>query len=245
MKLVRSAAADLLARGFRRCYLVLDDHPPLDDCHATHLNQTLPGFMEKLGASFINLQGWGQYRPRQGEDLGPRYFHLERPAREYLWKFALHPGLWKLSALVEILDLLLQNPDPREHTCWKFERRAGDREFALPPQLRDTAYRVCGTAMGARPARRILALLRRIELSIFDGLRFFLRVVVGQAARDRFDARYLGPYHFYDGPYPMFWSGLMKKGRLNPDLLFFLKLHRRHALRAELQQALGSLNPAS
>lgn len=98
--------------------------------------------------------------------------------------------------------------------------------------------------MAARPARRILALLRRVELSIFDAVRFFLRVVFGQAARDRFDARYLGPYHFYDGPYPMFWSGLMKKGRLNPDLLFFLKLHRRHALRSELEQALGNSNAA-
>lgn len=28
----------------------------------------------------------------------------------------------------------------------------------------------------------------------------------------------------------------MKKGRLNPDLLFFLKLHRRHAFLAKLQQ---------
>ena len=54
MQLVRSAAADLQARGFRRCYLVLDDHPPMDDCHVTHLNHTLPRFMEDLGASFIN-----------------------------------------------------------------------------------------------------------------------------------------------------------------------------------------------
>lgn len=238
MKLVRSAVDELLARGFDRCYLVLDDHPPLADCHAEHLNRTLPRFLDELSASFINLQGWGQYRPQQGEDLGPRYFHLERPAREYLWKFALHPGLWRLLALREILDVLLRDPDPKEHTCWKFERRAGDQAFPLPSHLQGTAYRICGTAMTARPMAVVLTFFRRIELFALDVLRFFVRTLFGQGARDRFDARYLGLYHFYDGPYPMFWSGLMKKGRLNPDLMFFLKFHRRHELLSEIRTGL-------
>lgn len=238
MAIVRSAAVDLQQRGFRQCYLVLDDHPPIDRCHAEHLNETLPRLMDELAAAFINLQGWGQHRPRQGEELGPRRFHLERPRREYLWKFALHPGLWNLRAFTELLDLLLKDPDPSEHTCWKFERRAGHAEFELPARLRDSAYRVCGTAMAARPARRVHALFRGVELFAFDVLRFLIRVLAGQGARDRFDAQYLGVYHFYDGPYPLFWSGLMKKGRLNRDLVFFLKLHRRNALLAELRQAL-------
>ncbi len=238
MALVRTAAVDLQARGFRQCYLVLDDHPPLDRCHTTHLGETLPRLMDELGASFINLQGWGQYRPRQGADLGAKYFHLEKPAREYLWKFALHPGLWNLRAFTAILDVLLQEPALSERTCWKFERRAGHRDFPLPQHLCDTAYRVNGAAMSARPAHRMRAALRRVELFAFDVLRFGIRICAGQAARDRFDARFLGVYHFYDGPYPLFWSGLMKKGRLNDDLVFLLRWHRHSAQLAELRRAL-------
>jgi hypothetical protein len=92
--------------------------------------------------------------------------------------------------------------------------------------------------MAVRPARRFHALFRHAELFAFDVLRFLIRVLIGQGARDRFDAQYLGVYHFYDGPYPLFWSGVMKKGRLNSDLVFFLKLHRRHALLGELRQIL-------
>ena len=236
MALVRSATADLQQRGFRQCYLVLDDHPPMDRCHVAHLNETLPRLMDQLSASYINLQGWGQHRPRQGEELGAEYFHLERPRREYPWKFALHPGLWNLSAFAALLDALLRDPDPRERTCWKFERRAGHPDFELPAELRTGAYRVCGTAMAARPASGIYACFRQLELFAFDVLRFLLRVLAGQKARDRFDARYLGVYHFYDGPYPLFWSGLMKKGRLNRDLVFFLRLHGRRELLAELHR---------
>jgi hypothetical protein len=238
MALVRAAIADLQARGYRRCYLVLDDHPPMDRCHSAHLGETLPRLMDELGASFINLQGWGQYRPRQGADLGARYFHLEKSERAYLWKFALHPGLWNLQAFGEILDLLLREPALSERTCWKFERRAGQADFPLPEHLRDTAYRVCGTAMSAHPARRLRAACRRVELFAFDVVRFGFRILGGQAARDRFDARFLGVYHFYDGPYPLFWSGVMKKGRLNHDLVFFLRWHRRQAQLAALRRAL-------
>lgn len=241
MALVRSACGDLQARGFRRCYLILDDHPPLEPCHAGHLNETLPALLDRLGAAFINLHGWGQHKPRQGRLLGARDFHLEQPAPEYLWKFALHPGLWKLAALTELLDLLLAAPERSERTCWKFERRAG--ALQLPAQLREASYRICGTRMSARRGAWLFAAAHAVELFAFDVVRFFIRIGAGAAARARFDEDRLGAYHFYDGPYPLFWSGLMKKGRLNPDLVFFLRLHRRHGFLAEVERAVAGIAP--
>lgn len=232
---VRSAIEDLQGQGFQQCYLVLDDQPPVGRCHVAHLNETLPRLMNELGASYIGLHGWGQTRPPHGENMGPQYFHLERSKRDYLWKFALHPGLWNLHALTDIIDVLYQHPDPKEHTCWKFERRAGAADFALPAQWLDKAYRVCGTAMSARPMRCWRSALQKAEIFSFDVLRFFIRILGGQARRDRFDARFLGAYHYYDGPYPIFWSGVIKKGRLNPDLLFFYGLHGCSAQREELE----------
>ena len=245
MSVAHSAVADLQARGFRRCYLVLDDHAPMAPCHVAHLNETLPQLMDELGAAFINLHGWGKFRPLRGEKLGPRYFFLERARRDHLWKFALHPGLWDLDALAAILDLLLRNADLPERTCWKFERRSGAADFPLPARWLDGAYRVCGAAMSARPARLWHAFWWHAELFSLDVLRFAIRIFAGQKARDRFDALYLGPYHYYEGPYPLFWSGIMKKGRLNPDLMFFLRLHRRRAQLAELQRLFELPSPAS
>ena len=241
MILVRSACGDLLARGFTKIYLILDDHPPLDPCHPGHLNETLPALLDQLKAAFINLHGWGQHKPRQGELLGPQFHHLEKPAHEYLWKFALHPGLWNLRALADLLDLLLADPDPATHTCWKFERRAGDQTFALPPHLQDAAYRVCGAHMTAWPEAWWFARRRQLELFVSDVWRFFIRVIRGQPARDLYDRDHLGCYHFYDGPYPLFWSGLMKKGGINPDLLYFLRRHGRSAFLAEVEQLAASI----
>ena len=242
MALVRSACGDLQARGFARCYLILDDHPPLEPCHARHLNETLPALLDRLRAAYINLHGWGQHKPRQGHRLGARDFYLEQPGHDYLWKFALHPGLWNLAALTELLDLLLATPEQSERTCWKFERRAG--ALQLPAHLRAASYRICGTKMTARRGAWLFARWRAVELFAFDVLRFLIRIGAGQRARARFDAARVGAYHFYDGPYPLFWSGLMKKGRLNPDLVFFLRLHRRHGFLAEVERAVAGLTAA-
>ena len=184
MALVRSACGDLRARGFTKCHLILDDHPPLEPCHARHLNETLP-------------------------------------------------------ALTGLLDLLLATPDRSERTCWKFERRAG--ALQLPAPLRDSSYRICGAKMTARRGAWLFARWRAVELFAFDVLRFLIRIGAGRRARARFDGARLGAYHFYDGPYPLFWIGLMKKGRLNPDLVFFLRLHRRHGFLAEVERAVAGL----
>jgi hypothetical protein len=203
--------------------------------------------MDELGASFIALHGWSKYRPQQGERLGARYCDLERSKREYLWKFSLHPGLWDMGALVDIIDVLLRNPDLKEHTCWKFERRSGAADFDLPARWQDKAFRIRGAAMSAQPAGRLREKPQNLELFAFDVLRFFIRILAGQGARDRFDARYLGLYHYYDGPYPIFWSGLIKKGRLNPDLLFYLRWRGRRgeldALQNHFKAFAASLEP--
>jgi hypothetical protein len=54
----------------------------------------------------------------------------------------------------------------------------------------------------------------------------------------------LGPYHHYGVPYPLFRSGIMKKGCLNADLIFFLRWDRRHAQLAELQRFFAPPSPA-
>ena len=98
--------------------------------------------------------------------------------------------------------------------------------------------------MSARRGAWLFARWREAELLAFDVVRFLIRICAGQRARARFDDGRLGAYHFYDGPYPLFWSGLMKKGRLNPDLVFFLRLHRRHGFLAEVERAVAGIAAA-
>ena len=52
--------------------------------------------------------------------------------------------------------------------------------------------------------------------------------LMGSAARDRLLNFVLSETLFFDGPYPMYWSGVMQKGSLNKNFEKFLLLRRRN-----------------
>ncbi len=60
-----------------------------------------------------------------------------------------------------------------------------------------------------------------------DLYRYAVRMIAGESARAAVDERILGVHHYYHGPYPLVWSGLMKKGVLNPNAVFLLLVGRR------------------
>lgn len=239
MAVTRDACAQLIARGFSQCHLVLDDHPPFGPCHAEHLGSTLPRFLRERGGVCVQLLGWGQKRPRRGERLA--FFDMEKSDADYLWKFSLHPALWDIAKLAEILDRLKAGTGAAERTCWKFERRSGAGEAELPAGFRNASYRVSGARMLAKTYPLFPRIRRRIERGALDVYRFLVRIAAGQAARDRLDLRIDGLFKFYDGPYPLFWSGVMKKGKLNHDLLFALRVHGQREMIERLTRVAASL----
>ncbi len=220
MKVTRSACLDLMADGFDQAYLILEDHPPLGRCHAQHLNETLPAMMRELGAVSISLSGYGQGRDPHGRMTKWRDWELDRCAPTALWKYPLHPALWRLDALRDLLDRLIAWLPEAEHTPWAFERRGGSKEANLPDELTAHCYRIEGRS---HAAIKYPAMLDRFK-SATDVYRYAVRTVVGDRARTAIDDRILGVHHYYHGPYPLIWSGLMRKGEINPNALFFLEI---------------------
>lgn len=232
MRVTRSACEDLLADGFDQAYLILEDHPPLGRCHAAHLNVTLPTMMRELGAVSLSLSGYGQGRKVHGRITKWRDWELDRCHADTLWKYPLHPALWRLDALRELLDRLIAWLPETEQTPWAFERRGGSPEAGLPESLTAHSYRINGLAHAAVPAPRKLDRFKNVT----DLYRFMVRKFVGVGARATVDERVLGGHHYYHGPYPLIWSGLMRKGHLNDNALFFLALVGRKEWLAALEE---------
>ncbi len=232
MKVTRSACEDLITEGFDAAYVLLEDHPPLASCDTRRLAEELPEMMADLGAVSIALSGFGQGRKRLGEKTQWRDWDLDRCLPSTLWKFPLHPALWRLNALRELLDRLIQQLPESEHTPWAFERKGGAPDANLPVELTSHSYRIDGRHKAVAPYPAGLGAMRFAT----DVFRFAARKLAGPAAREAVDERILGVHHYYHGPYPLLWSGLMRKGKLNPDALYFLRLAGRSDWCRELEQ---------
>ncbi len=231
MAVTLSACLDLRSRGISQAYVILDDHPPLARCHAEHLNRTIPEMMNELGATSISLSGYGQRRRRMGQILRWRSWDVDRVPATELWKFPLHPALWDLNALQAILEHLMATLPVEEHTPWAFERKGGDPDSTLPDHLKANSYRLCGEQMTSRPGYFLRHLPLRFAQFGADVLRFATSIVGGDQARARMDSALRWLDCPYDGPYPLFWSGLMAKGKINPHLATYLSVTgRRHLL---------------
>jgi hypothetical protein len=241
MAVLRGAASYLSSRGFQTVYLILDDQGPLDRCHDRHLNETIPRWMSELNASYISIRGWDHRRNSSGRSMGRRYLWLQRQLPQYPWRFALHPALWRLDVLIALLDILLADSGPERHTAWAFEADAGRLRDQIDPAWNDSTYRVCGRAMMATP-------MPAVE-------RYFRHVVDGAARRadrtlDRISfqrgawpptvtraVRWVlqNEAVYYQGPYPMPFSGFLVKGRMNPFLPSFLRKRGRDQLLREIE----------
>lgn len=226
MAVTASAVRELAEQGFRWVYLILDDHPPMGHCQPEILNDLLPTWVEKLDATNIGLLGWGQRRDREGTSLGPQYAHLVNNAITYRWKFSLHPGLWSVARLEELLATRMSQFSGRDRNPWNFERHRDTAGGPLRQKLLESTYRISGFGLSGHSHRLMLA-TKEAGLWGFDFWRFFIRVGRGNDARKHFDEKGLWLYHVYHGPYPIFWSGAIRGGRPSPEFQTYQKLLAR------------------
>ncbi len=241
MAVTFSAVENLRKQGFQWVYLILDDHPPMGKCRAAFLNKTLPQQAVDLEAMMIGLLGWGNRRPGEGTDLGKSWNHLSRNAPTYRWKFSLHPALWNLEKLAILLRIRMDQYPKLQHTPWNFERHRDEPGGPFPETLLESTYRVHGAKIAGTGCREIL---RELALAGFDGYRYLLRKFRGQAMRDAFDRHGLWLYFYYQGPYPLFWSGTMRQGKPSKEFGDFLKWTGRKRMALEwagIVRELGSL----
>jgi hypothetical protein len=243
MGILYHATLELLSRGNTHTYLILDDHPPLWKCHEKHLNQTIPGLMEQLEAIYIGLNGWGQGRSPSGVVLDRSWYRIENVSTDYLWKFQLHPALWDLAFLNQLLKIMIKNLPMELHTPWAFERRTGAVDARIPEEWKKRSFRVYGQLMTGSPGRNrfLSGVIWTIKV-----IRFFSGRLLGQKAWNKVEEKLGFLSQYYEGPYPLMWSGILKKGELNTAMLHYLKLNRKKLFLKELTEAAsGNLSLAS
>jgi hypothetical protein len=231
------AVRSLEGQGAEWLYLILDDHPPFGPCNADYLNQRLPETAEALGAVQVNLLGWDQYQPRDGVVLGADHLFWQRNSPAFRWKFSLHPGFWRVLPLRAMLESLRSNA-PEVTSARGFEGAMHQACDRLNPGLLERTYRVRGDGFTARHrwfesrGGRIVTrqLLRAAHRAA--GLGGSRRAAAVQAA--------LLPYYRYaNGPYPMFWSGVISRGRLHEEALRFLAWTGQVRVADEIRRSLA------
>jgi len=230
LSITRSACRRLHRKGYKRVYLILDDHPPLASCNSVHLNQTLPRLLDDLTATCIGLNGWGigrEGRRVRGEILRSYYYNLERLPADFAWKFSLHPTLWNLERLIALLDTLIEMLPLPDRTPWRFERFSSQPGLGLSFDYLESAYRVCGRCMTSSNSRYF----RHAAKIGFMRLRRLFVNRTGTTGKygladARFDERLDALGQYYEGPYPLFWSGLIMAGKPNARFIEFVRRNR-------------------
>jgi len=229
----------LQEQGAEWLYLILDDHPPFGPCDADYLNRRLPENAAALGAIQVNLLGWDQYQPREGVVLGPERLFWQRNSPSFRWKFSLHPGFWRVLPLRAMLESL-RSSTPEVRSSREFEGAMHGACHRLDPLLLERTYRVRGDGFTARgrwfESRGLRALTRQLIRVARRAAR-----VGGPRAVTAVDTALLPYYRYANGPYPMFWSGLLRQGRLHEEALRFLAWTGQSALADDIRR---SLRPA-
>ena len=145
-----------------------------------------------------------------------------------LWRYSLHPGLWSLTALANLLDKVdARITESNGRTPWAFERLSGVRTSQGNNKNMTQCYRL--TSAGSTASRRdqLIAFLYR---SCGVGSRSIAGMVGGPVQWDRMSHRFNFIHHYFGGPYPIFWRGVMEKGQLNQEFLKFCRLFFKREL---------------
>ena len=226
--MAHEASLWLRQEGFTHCYLILDDHPPIGKCATAYLNNILPQLVDSLGASHVALAGWDQFQPKDGKliDVGSERWLKNSPV--FKWKFDLHPGIWNISDFCAVLEAV-KGVEPRPYSAREFEGAAGSDSLELPRRLVDSTFKIGGDGVAAGSGWCERRWKRRIVANGLHISRLAARLG-GVSLVQKFDERTEYLTQYINGPYPMYWSGVIKKGVLNQNLIRFAQVTNRTEL---------------
>jgi len=231
MRIVARACEDLITRGLNQVYLILDDHPPIARCNQEVLVQVMPEMADELDATTILSVGYGPLIRQKGTIASWRSYHPERLPMDAVFKLSLHPALWNLERLHKILTHLIAHLPAEDHNPWAFERIGSDPDLgAVRREWLESCWRVGAMETSTPEAAALHDWKDRGQ----RGWRR-LQAIIGKTASA---SQATDPLrHPRVGPYPCFWSGVMKKGKINPDYLTYAAIKKRTELTNGLEEA--------
>lgn len=221
--MVRDAASQVAARGFTHVYLIAEEHVPLGPCNVPALEKTLPQWLEDLDAVYISLMGWDNRRYPSKSSLLPadhgRMMHLTRAGDP---RFHLHPALWRLDVLLRCCELALRDP-AKNGSAWHFEKVNDKSAADLDPAWKAGCYQIAARELSLKSPTPLGAASARVERFVFNKLMALYPFIRPQSLANSLSHLARFDDVFCDGPYPMFYSGLMVKGGENPYAASFLE----------------------
>ena len=81
---------------------------------------------------------------------------------------------------------------------------------------------------------QIRYLIQRVLLWAGKVIRYLMGKTLGKKYWIWMDRQIAFLFQFYEGPYPLIWSGLLKKGALNPELIRYLRFFGKKNFLKEL-----------
>ncbi len=237
--MVLEGVEHLRRKGIGLVYLVAEEHVPLGPCNVEALDSILPMLMSGLPAVYISLMGWDNRRfPSKSPVLGSDRHRLKHLVGDRDPRFHLHPALWRIDALEACCRLALADPD-RNGSAWHFEK-INDRDHGSHPLAwKSQCYQIDSAALRLHPPGPVRRAAASLEIMVFRKLMALAPLMRNPTLAAAY-LRFLRFDDVYcDGPYPMFFSGIMAKGKINP--YFEANLRRSDAgrkLLMEIQQAM-------
>ena len=199
---------------------------------------------EEFGMTSIVTGGYGPLNRRKGQVVQWNRFTPERLPMSQPWKLPLHPALWNLKRLHEILLHLIENLPEVDHTPWAFERIGSDEEKGgVRKDWLSQCWRVNALEMSTPEALRLHDFRDSILRKMLIVCRYYpsiLKSVFGSNALQHASA---GLRHPRIGPYPCFWSGVMKKGKLNRDYMTYASIKKHQELSSGLEESFAACAP--
>lgn len=217
------AVSQIAKLGFERVYLIAEEHLPLGPCEETHLNETLPCWMGELDAAYISLMGWDNRRytsrsPRLSRKFGCM-MHLCGVGDP---RFHLHPALWRLDVLQRCCELAQRDKSQRG-SAWHFEKVNDKLEVPLDEKWKKGCYQISALRLAPGGRGMVAGVSAAVERFVFNKLMALYPRIPSRKAANAFALRVGFDNFFCDGPYPMFYSGLMAKGGINRYAAAFLR----------------------
>jgi len=221
------AVSELRVRGFEAVYFMLEDHMPLDHCNEKSLNEILPDMLNRLPASYIGLMGWDNRRfaTCAGPILGPEQWCFRYLTAETAPRFHLHPSLFRAEVLHAGLDAVRRTAKPNP---WGFEKLLDKRDAPLASEYKESCYQIRGSVLAQQPAGFANRCLAACERFFFHRLMSLAPAAAKAGFGKQFWEMAGFDNFFYNGPFPMFFSGVMAGGKINPFFVRYLEDHPDH-----------------
>lgn len=215
------ACQELRRRGFTKCYFIGEDHLPLGLCHGEHLAKTLPSLMDRLSASYLGLLGWDNRRqlPRNPVTAFEGHQVMRLLAKDSP-RFHIHPCLFRLDVLEGCLAYLRTQEKQTPHG---FEKACDKADAKLPEEWKQGCYQIKGEEFAANRPGALGSLWLTLERFYFHRMMGLYPLMRKLGYGEAFWRLVGFENFFYQGPIPMFYSGIMVRGKASPFFVSYVE----------------------